>query len=364
MKYRIFSTLLLFTALLVIECEAQVFSESKTVSRSFKVSQNTKVDITNKYGKIHLIPWKQDSVRFDISMNVQSSSPTKLEKTMSSIDFDFTGTPYFVSAKTTFASGRQGFINELIDLAETLANGGNNVEINYMVMVPEYIELNIENKYGDVYLNDTEAKLRLDLSNGNLKAHDLNADADISISFGDAMINSVDAARLTLSFAGIEIRDANRLDIDSKSSKIRIDGVNELRVKSKRDKFTFEKINSIQGEAFFSEFWVDELFENVNLNLKYGNLNLDFISKDFSFLKVDSEWTDMQFSFETGSGYSFNMQHFDTKINYPEQLATLANECVDPEKKQFVLNGRIGEKGKTSDVRLRNRSGNVSIFHK
>ncbi|MCF8371263.1 MAG: hypothetical protein K9H64_06560 [Bacteroidales bacterium] len=364
MKYKTVSILLFLLATLVIESQAQVFTESKTVSRSFKVSQNTKVDISNKYGKIHLVPWKKDSVRFEIRMNVQSSSPTKLDKTISSIDFDFTGTPYFVSAKTTFSNQRPGFINELINLAESLANGGNDVEINYMVMVPGYVELNIDNKYGDVYLNDTEAKLRLNLSNGNLKAHDLNAEAEISVSFGDAMINSVGEARLTLSYADVEIRDADRLDIDCKSSKVRIEGVNVLRVKSKRDKFTIKKINSIQGDAFFTDFWIDELFENANMDMKYGNFNLDFISQDFSFLKINSEWTDMQFFFETGSGYSFNMQHFDTKINYPENLATLTTECLDADKKQFELKGHIGNKEKTSDLRLRNRSGNVTIFHK
>jgi uncharacterized protein YozE (UPF0346 family) len=364
MKYKSLNILIILVATLVMHGRAQVFTESKSITRSFKVNPNTKVDISNKYGKIHLVPWTKDSVRFDVYVSVQSSSPTKLDKAINSVDFDFTGTPYFVSAKTTFAGRRSGIINELIDLAETLATGGNDVEINYTVMVPETIELNIENKYGDVYLNDTEAKLRLNLSNGNLKAHDLNNEAEISVSFGDAMINSAEQARFTLSYADLEVRDANHLDIESKSSKIRIDGVNELRVKSKRDKFTISKINAIQGDAFFTDFWIDELYENANIDMKYGNLNIDNISRDFSFLKIDSEWTDLQLYFEEGSGYAFNMQHFDTKVSYPEQLAEVTSECLDAEKKQFILKGHIGNKEKQSDVRLRNRSGNVTIFHK
>ena len=342
----------------------QVFTETRNVSNTYKVTQNTKVDITNKYGKIHLIPWEFDSVRFDIDMKVQSSSESRLEKVINSIDFDFTATPYYVSAKTLFTSKRSGFINELVNLAEAIASGSNDVEINYVVMVPEYVELNIDNKYGDVYLNDTEARIRLTLSNGNLKAHDLNNEAELDVSFGDVMINSVAHADITLSYVEMELRDADQLDIESKSSKIRLDGVNELRVESRRDKFNIEKINQLEGSSVFSDFYIDEFFVSSNVSMKYGNLNLDFIAKDFTFLKVNAEWADIQFFFEKGSGYSFNINHFDTNIYYPEALAKVNSECIDEDKKQFIVSGEIGDAAKKSDVRLKTRSGNVTIFHK
>ncbi len=364
MKFKSLNILVVLSIIIGSQAFAQNFTDSRMISRSYKVGPQTKIDITNKYGKVHIIPWEKDSVRFDISMHVQSSSLSRLDKVINSIDFDFTGTPYYVSAKTTFERGRSGIINELIDLAETLASGGNDVEIDYIVMAPQNVELNIDNKYGDIYLNDSEARLQISLSYGNLKAHDLFSESEISVAFGDATINSASNLNINLSYSDFEIRDADVLNIESKSSKIRIDGVNKLRAISKRDKFNIEQINAIQGEGFFTDFWIDELFDNANIDMKYGNFNIDLISKEFSFLKLNAEWADMVLFFETGSGYSIIVQHFDTNIHYPDELADVSTECINNEKKQYVISGRMGEDKGRSDVRIRTRSGNITIFHK
>ena len=52
--------------------EAQDFRKSKKETRSFKVGADAELNIQNKYGKIELIAWEKDSIRFEVNIDVRA----------------------------------------------------------------------------------------------------------------------------------------------------------------------------------------------------------------------------------------------------------------------------------------------------
>ena len=50
---------------------AQVPEYSRHLTKSFRVTGTVAVEISNKYGKIQVIPWDKDSVRFDIDLRIR-----------------------------------------------------------------------------------------------------------------------------------------------------------------------------------------------------------------------------------------------------------------------------------------------------
>ena len=44
------------------------------VVRAYKISNETSVDVFNKYGKIHVISWEQDSVKFIIDIKIKNNA--------------------------------------------------------------------------------------------------------------------------------------------------------------------------------------------------------------------------------------------------------------------------------------------------
>ena len=55
------------------------------------------------------------------------------------------------------------------------------VEINYYINVPEYLNLKIENKYGDVYMEEYNGDFSVSVSNGSFKANSLGKDLNFTI---------------------------------------------------------------------------------------------------------------------------------------------------------------------------------------
>ncbi|MFO7658152.1 MAG: hypothetical protein R6W78_13920 [Bacteroidales bacterium] len=339
---------------------------TKRIEKSYKVNNSTTVDVINKYGKIHVVTWEKDSVRFDIRLKIKASSDSRLNKLKNTIDFDFTGTEYYVVAKTRIGTNSGAIFSDLADIAGSLMPSDNKVTIDYIVMMPRHINLKLENKFGDVYIDDLDGNIRLTLSNGELKANELTGNTIISLSSADAVINSVKDGKISVSYSNFHVKTVDKLIIDSRSSVINIEKAGFLKITSRRDKFHLPEISELYGESYFSNFTLHNLQKEMNFNLKYGNLSVEEISRGFSFIQVVSEYTDLDLVFARGATYEIDITHHnDVIFNYPMQLANLQTKVINPDEKQKLTYGRIGTAGASSKVKIyAPKKCTINIFHK
>jgi hypothetical protein len=320
---------------------AQTYSESQKIVRSFSAGSETRLDLSNKYGTVHIIPWKKDSVHIDIDLFIQSSSASKLEKLKRNVDFEFSDTRYYIIANTIFGSKGGNFFSDLKDLGGTIIPSKNDVKIDYTVHVPSHININITNKYGDIYIDDMKGSVSVNLSNGDIKANSLTGESNISLNFGNGIINELSNSRLNIAYADIDIQSAGQLNIESKSSKIRIREVDILKTLSKRDKYSIGRINNLFGESWFTDIWISKLGEEINYTPKYGAIKVDSIPVEFSFININTEFTDLNLVFNRSASYQLEiMKHTNAMLHLPEEYGDL--EIIDQEEEAVHLKGMVG----------------------
>lgn len=347
---------------------AQTFTEERKIVKSFKTNTSTTVEVTNKYGRIQIIPWDKDSVRFEIDLFIKSDNLSRLKKVKNSIDFEFVNTKYYILAKTNFENQYNGLLSELKQLSKeftSIITGSQyQVKINYQVMIPKYINIKVENKYGDVYTDNLTGDLTLDLSNGNFRANSLSGNNTIYLKFGNASINYIKTGKFNLSYGELEVKEADQLNIDSKSSKITIDNINVLKIKTRRDKIYVTETDFLYGESSFSDIWIYQLNTDMNFTMRYGNLNLESIAPDFNLINLNSKFATLNLFFEAGSGYSVDFNYKNTILNYPEEISKIEIQPVPDEEKQFIAYGTIGNAEFNSKLKVNAESGNLNIYHR
>lgn len=315
--YRSLLTLLV-GILLVSQAYSQTFSNNKTITKSFKVNPETTVEINNKYGKIHVVPWDRDSVKITASLNVYSNNLSRLEKAKNSINFNFTSTKYFISATTDFGTNSNQIFTELKSLSDAIIPGQNQIEINYMVYCPSRINLSLVNKFGDIYIDDMIGKLKISQSNGDLKINSLEGEAQIELAFGSGIINDIREGQLTISYSDLKIKDALRLDIDSKSSTINIDRADYVKVTSRRDKYFVNSADNFYCNAEFSQLWIENMKCETDCSLKYGSFTLSGINKEFCRINLNSEYTDLNLNLREGCKYEADVFYPEgASVNFP-----------------------------------------------
>lgn len=321
----------LFCFLLIsLNLNAQTFSEREMITKTYKVYPNTTVEVNNKYGKIHVIPWKKDSVSYEIELNISSNSLSRVNKIRNGIRFDFTSTPNYVTAISDFGNTGNQIFTELRNLSDALLPGKNTIEINYRVYCPETVNLSIFNKFGDIYIDDLRGEINISLSNGDMKINSISGEANIELSFGNAIINHVTDAKLDLSYSDLNIKAAEKITCISKSSTLNIDDVDLLKIDSRRDKFFITKVHTVQGSSDFSQIWIEDFLCSADLDLKFGELSVDKIRQGFCNVNIISDYADLNLYLEKGTSYQADLYyHKDVHLTLPAEDGNLNLTTLD-----------------------------------
>jgi len=338
------------------------FTETKELKKEFKVSPQTQIEITNKYGKIDIHTWDKDSVVFDINIKVEARKLSKLEEVVGGIDFDITSNEHFLMLRTNVDQNKNSLEKELQRFKETILKSDGNIQIDYEVWMPDSNELKIENKFGDIYIGDYYGEVAIDLSNGNLKAHNFYNRTKLDMTFADASINLIKNGQMQCNFSEMYIKKIEHLNLISKSSEFEINQIQDLEAESRRDKFRIREAEMINAKSNFSLFKIENLSDRLTLRSEYGNLELEKVSSDFENIVIESNSTDINLYFNESMSFNFEITHTETELDLSPELKIEKEETLDEKAKKVKLNGNFGSgKEKATKLNITAVSGELSI---
>lgn len=321
---------------------AQQYEKSRTLTKAFPATAETSLQIINKYGNVHILPWEEDSIRFEINIKVESSKQSKVEKTYDAIDIEFSESSYYVIAQTIFGNQKNAFWADVTDFTNSMLKGGNNAQIDYTVYIPSDNELTIENKFGNIYMTDHSGKVVITISNGDVRGGKFNV-LELEHGFGNVVIDSIDRGTLNLAYTELKLNYCKDLRITSKSSKPVIKSFGTLRLNSKRDTYFFEKAGLINGESSFSYLTVEELKGDIILNTNYGNLNIDSFGRNFSMMNLAARYTDVSILCDQGFKYYLEVYYDEkTRMIYPKSPPIFIIKELEEQDADFLLSGHAG----------------------
>jgi hypothetical protein len=363
LKFKPFPVLLFLFTLLSSVVYGQIVEKHKKVSRSFPVTNGTTIQVSNKYGNIHIVPWDQDSVKFEIDLRASDKAEKEVDLYLANIDFDFTATPYYVIAKSSFRDFRKSIWANISDMASTFMNVDYGVEINWMIYLPQSASLKLENKFGNIYLSDYSGPLDITLSNGNLKTNDLSGQSKIALEFGQGSVGNISDGRFTVNYSEFEIKSARKLKLESKSSELTIISSDELDVQSRRDNIIIENAGILKGELNFSRLEIGKLNQEIVLTLNYANLKAKEINSQFRTLNLNSTYSDVDLFMPRDVAYTVSVSYRKSTVKFPEEMTTLTTTPSNKEKDEYLLSGTVGSGSDNGrNLKISADSGNITLY--
>ena len=347
---RFIKILLLFMLVIPQFVNAQ-FTETKEISKRFKVTPETRIEISNKYGKIEFNTWDKDSVVFEIKIRVEAKKLSKLEKSVDDIDFEFTSSQHFLIARTKVGEKLSPIEKELTRFRETLLQTDGSMEINYTVWLPKKNTLRIENKFGDIYIGDYWGDVEINLSNGNLKSHDFSGKVNLVVNFADVTINQMKNGRFNCNYCDIYLKKAGALTNESKSSTFEILELKNIDASSRRDKFRVRLAERVEARSTFSNFRIGELTDRLLLRAEYGDVDIEKIPPGFSSLFAESKSTDITLFFDKEASFDFEINHTKSQVDLCREMEIEEEIKLDEKEGKMKLTGNFGNK-KTGNTNL------------
>lgn len=338
------------------------FSESREFTRRFRIQPETRIDITNKYGRIELNTWKKDSVVIRFRMEITQRKPDKLKKTLDNLDFTISNSQHYLVVKTQVDKYKSQLESELQKFKETMLSESGSIRIDLMVWLPDNRELRLENKFGDILIGDYQGEVQVTLSNGKLRTGDLTRRSTLNLSFADATISSMPEGSIVSNYSDITLRSAGNTRFESKSSTIEIQSAGNLIINSRRDKYRIRMTEELEGRSNFSHFMVNELRDKANMQMSFGSLDMENIQAAFRTIYIESKSTDVNLVFTPEARFNYEITETKTDLNLGREMKEEDREVLDSKENKVRHTGYFGRKMKDEQVIINSVGGEVNVI--
>jgi hypothetical protein len=335
----------------------QVFEQSKILARTFPVNNQSTLKISNKYGNVMFTTWNKDSVGLTVNIKVSDRREVDAVSRLATIDVKFTPTPYYIDVVTVFNSKNNLGADIADKIASGIFNAGPNVTVDYVVNVPEWLSLEIENKYGSVYMADHKGNLKLDLSNGDFKAGSISGESNIIVDFGNITLNSIKSGRMDIGYSELVLKKAGILHISGRSSKCWITTAESLDLDSKRDKFYIDTLRTLSGQCSFSFLQIALLDQSGLLRSNFGDVRINGTSNTLTGINLNSEYTDVVIHLPQALTFSLFADYKKTVFTLPPSATAMQSQLLDEKTQQYRVTGTAGPGAATPANLLLNAVG-------
>lgn len=352
---------LLFIIFFTETVAGQSFTEKRIFRKTFGVNRDMTFELNNKYGTIHITSWNYDSVAVRAEVEASSSDVERLRKMFQGIEVNISSTSFLVRAETEFTQNISMLFESFKGLTNKLIPYESKIQINYFINAPEYLDMRITNKYGDVYLENNTGKFSLNLSNGSFEANSLENASGLTLTFCDATVKNISNGDLKASFSEVVIDESQDLSVTGISSRFDLGKTGRLNVESRRDKFFIGNVSSISGDSYFSTFRIEVVEKEINLETNYGSINADQIGKNIELITINSSYTDIELNFDPAASYDVDIRHLHTFLILPDENARLEKRTLNEDKSEYVTTGTVGRNPGKTKVIINATRGNIYL---
>jgi len=325
---------------------------TRSINREFGTTADGTTALYNKYGKVMVKTWNNNSVKIDITIVVNAKDQREADRTFDRVKVNFLSTPGYVKAETMMEATNDWFPSQC------------GYEVNYEVWMPVGNQLDLKNKYGNSWVATMKGKLIAEIRYGDLRTEAIYNDADLNISYGKVWIARANNVSGQISYSSLDITTANDVNLDCKYSETKVAKAEKLRITSKYDDFVIGNIDELRLQtkyaklrlndtrsvfitAQYSDVGIATVRQAIDADISYGNLNVTTLSRNFNDANIVAKYTPVILGIERGAHFSFDAQASNADVHYPNNvtvrnrsdsgmLETVTGYYGDPKSKSTV----------------------------
>ena len=370
MRFNYKYLLFLFCLIGIIQsAEATRREYTKTIENAFPLSQNGTVNIENMHGDVDIDTWAKDEVEIRVVITVMASKDKRAEEVFDRIDIDFTSSDNYVGVETEIDSKKSfwWFIKSWW--------GDSDVEIDYEVFMPEGAKLDLENKYGDVDIEDIFGELRINVKHGDVKVDHAASKLDLDLGYGNGVIAKANEVSADLAYFKLRINDANTIDINSKFSRLTVESVNELisdsnydgyylgdvgvfKNEGKYDKIKIDQAEDVDINTKYTDVEIDKIFLKMDCELHHGGLVVDEVSATFEEITIESDYAGIDINLEKAGPYRIDVQTEHTSVRLPDDIEYINDQKED---QRHIFDGYRGDRNAKGSIYIRAEYGGLKV---
>lgn len=349
--------LLSLTLLVIFAATATAEEYSKNLHKTFPADQNTQLVIQNKFGSVDINNWDKNEVSIEVVIKVDHKNEEKAKELLDYLNVEFSHEGNIIKAITT--------IDEKFNRT-SISWGDNNkyFSINYKVNMPKNLQLELENKYGNVFINEITGYAFIAVKYGNLKINKIIRDntkplSEIELGYSDGTIEESEWLKVNMKYSKLQIEKSKAIIAISKYSKLYVTKSSSIVCESKYDDYKIGSIANFVTTAAYTDFKFEEITKKIEVENRYGGFTVNRIPKDFELIDINNEYGSVKLGIDANASYQVigNAKYGD--IDYP----STGRVSRIKESSELSIEGNVGnDMNSQNKVKIITKYGSVKLF--
>ena len=333
---------LLFFSTLLANATGTEFS--KQYRKGWQKSGVTALQIINKFGEVKVNDVGGDSITIKVLITIDNASESRAKELMNKIHINMQKNGGLVTSETEI---------------EENFRGNNSFSIDYLINAPKDRDLTITNKYGNVIVDELDAKGSFDVSYGSMTAGKMKSPAGnpikIMISYGKATLETVNDANMEIKYSKLYADEINQIVLDSKYSELNLGKTSSLTLNSKYDGINIDEIGKLKSISKYTNYKIELLTGSLDLDTGYGSVKINKVGAKFDKIQITNSYGGISIGLnELSYKIQANCDYCD--VNYPQDRYK-GNKIR--ESHRFSLDGNVGTGGGT--ISINSRYGGIKL---
>ncbi len=328
---------ILILCLLVTSLAFGQEAQKKTITKVFSGKQ--RVSVTHRYGPLQVVKSGDGQLRFTAVLSARTKEPGDMELLEKQFDLEIIESTSILDIKTHFQIENWNSRNGIISLK--FRDGSKlkqvkDLEIGFLLEVPDLEELSLANKYDEIIIKeDINADLNVNLYDGRLQTANLGGQLKLETKYSKGSIGNFTNGELNFYDSDFNLGNAQNVRLTTKYSKLQFSDVGAFTIESYDDKITWD---NVQGD--------------ISILDKYS----DFVGGSFANGKF--ELHDSKVTLRDGGNLQLKSKY--TKFRF-EKLQSLTFELSYDDKVEIVSLGSLKSKSKYTDYKIGELKSGLSV---
>lgn len=358
MKTTFFNTaiiaIMVFTATLSVKAE----EFKRDYDKTFSASESTLLKLSNAYGDVKIENWEKSSIQIKVTVTVNHSKQESAEKLLNLININLNKNGDVIEAITDIDDkfNRSGYWE---------SRRSHNFDVSYEVKAPSYINLELTNKYGSVFIDEILGYANISVKYGTLTAKKIYREkkqpiSRISLAYTNKMAHIEEANWLSveIKYSKLKVGKAHAISAYTKYSTLAVDNASSLVAESKYDNYHIGKLNNfVVTTGAYSNYKVKELHNKTNISAAYSDIIFGDIKSSFRSVEINNKYGSVRLYVDPVASYELFGHSRYGSFTYPEsnQVSMIS------ESNEITVNGVVGDSAPSGRIRVNTKYSSVKI---
>ncbi|RNC88583.1 MAG: hypothetical protein ED555_13185 [Allomuricauda sp.] len=301
------------------------YTKEKTIKKEYDVNSDALFKVKNSYGNLNITSWNENKVMIEVHIKTNGNNESRVQERLNEIDVDFENSASLVSAYTRFGNKNNNW-------SWWGKKNNVNVQVNYTIKLPVKNSVNLNNDYGNIYLDRVDGHAKINCDYGKIEVGELRGrNNELRFDYTSrSTFEYVNSAEIIADYSGFTIEKAGDLTVRADYTNGVIYEMGNLDYSSDYGSMEVKSVNNVRGNGDYIGIKLGKVSGNVDVSADYGSLKIAEMTADAGNLNVKTDYTgirigynpDYYFDFEINTEYAGVSGKEDFEINISKEKSS------------------------------------------